>query len=318
MSTTETRNQTIVIALGGNALGSSVMEMHERVKESAIQIAKLAISGYKIVVCHGNGPQVGMIFNAFEQASLHDDSIFPVPFPECGAMSQGYIGYCLVQAIKNEFDKIDCDREVVSIITQTIVSNTDPAFSNPTKPIGGFITKDEAEKLSIETANVYKEDAGRGYRQVIASPAPMRIAEMQTIENLVNEGFVVVAGGGGGVPVIEDSRQLTGISAVIDKDKTASLIAQNLNAEKFVILTAVENVAINFNTNAQVNLNKATVAEMKKYCDEGQFAPGSMLPKVEACIDFLSHTPNGQAIIASLFDAEKACSGSAGTLITTN
>lgn len=306
----------IVVALGGNALGNDVPEMHEKVEKTALQIAKLASTGAKIVICHGNGPQVGMIKNAFVTASNIDKTISDIPFPECGAMSQGYIGYCLVQGIKNALSKLTVKREVVGIISQTLVNESDSAFQNPTKPIGGFLTKDEADKISKETGNTYKEDAGRGYRQVVASPAPINIAEMNAIKELVEKGVIVVAGGGGGVPVLKKGDDIVGVPAVIDKDKTASLIASELNADKFVILTAVSKVAINYNTPNQKNLNKISVTEIKEYCKQGQFAPGSMLPKVEACIDFLKINPNGEALIASLDEADRAIEGKAGTVIT--
>lgn len=313
--TTHISSNLVVVALGGNALGNDPDEMASKVKETASQIVKLKLSGKKILVCHGNGPQVGLIYNAFSESHKYDKQIPSMPFPECGAMSQGYIGYSLMQAIKSELLNVGDKTPVVSIITQTVVSKNDPAFKNPTKPIGNFLTREEADIQNAVTGATYKEDAGRGYRRVVASPSPLDIVEMDAITSLVDNNFIVVAGGGGGVPVVKSDAGYTGVPAVIDKDKTAALIANRLHADTFLILTAVPKVAINFNTENQQDLSVVSASQMKDYCKQGQFAPGSMLPKVEACLQFLENNLSGNAIIASLSEVSIAINGISGTHI---
>lgn len=313
--TTNNANNLVVVALGGNALGNDPDTMASKVKETASQIVKLKLSGKKILVCHGNGPQVGLIYNAFSESNKHDSQIPSMPFPECGAMSQGYIGYSLVQAIKSELLSVCDNTPVVSVITQTVVSKDDPAFQNPTKPIGNFLTREEAVIERSKTGATYKEDAGRGYRRVVASPSPLDIVEMDAIKTLLDNNFIVVAGGGGGVPVVKSDAGYAGIPAVIDKDKTAALIASNLNSDTFLILTAVPKVAINFNTENQIDLDVVSARQMKDYCKQGQFAPGSMLPKVEACLQYLENNLSGNAIIASLSEVSNAINGTSGTHI---
>lgn len=314
MTNSEPTNQ-VVVALGGNALGNDPETMKIKVRETATQIVKLKRSGKNVLVCHGNGPQVGLIYNAFSESHRTDENIPEMPFPECGAMSQGYIGYSLASAIKSELSKHDDNTQVVSLVTQTVVSQNDPAFQNPTKPIGNFLTNVEAEILAAKTGATYKEDAGRGYRRVIASPDPIEIVEMDTIKHLLCNDFIVVAGGGGGVPVVKTQTGYAGIPAVIDKDKTAALIASQLHADTFLILTAVPKVAINFNTENQKDLDKISTDQIKEYCEQGQFAPGSMLPKVEACLSYLENEPTGKAIIAELSKALDSLKGESGTHI---
>ena len=308
--------KTVVIALGGNALGNTPQEQLELVKNTAAHIVDMIEDGTNVVVSHGNGPQVGMINNAFDYASTHDGKTPAMPFPECGAMSQGYIGYQLSQAILNDMKRRGIMRSTACIVTQTVVYPEDPAFQNPTKPVGAFLTEEEAMKRAEETGYTYKEDAGRGWRQVVASPKPQRIVEFDAIKDLMDDGYIVISTGGGGVPVIEKDDSYHGVPAVIDKDRSSAKLAADFKADMLVILTAVEKVCINFNTPEQQELNSMTVAEAQKYIEEGQFAPGSMLPKVEACIEFVQQHPEGKALITSLECAADGLKGKTGTVIT--
>jgi carbamate kinase len=310
--------KTVIIALGGNALGDSPEEQIQRVKETALHIADMVEGGVNVVVSHGNGPQVGMINNAFAYASSNDGVTPEIPFPECGAMSQGYIGYHLSQAILNEIKRRGIMRSVVNIVTQTVVYPEDPAFNNPTKPVGAFLTEEQAKAKMQETGNIYKEDAGRGWRLVVASPKPHRIVEFDAVMTLLDSGYIVIAGGGGGVPVVHRNDAYHGVPAVIDKDRTSAKMAADFKADMLVILTAVEKVAINFNKPDQKNLDKLTVSEALKYIDEGHFAPGSMLPKVQACIEYLQAFPSGTALITSLEKAAAGLRGETGTTIVSN
>ena len=307
--------QTVVIALGGNALGNTPQEQLELVKNTAAHIVDMVGEGANVVVSHGNGPQVGMIASAFDYASAHDGKTPPMPLPECGAMSQGYIGYQLSQAILNELKRRAIDRSSVALITQTVVDADDPAFQDPTKPVGAFFSEGEAKRLAEETGATFKEDAGRGWRQVVASPAPVRIVEFDAIRDLAADGYLVVCAGGGGVPVVEEGGAYRGVPAVIDKDRSSAKLAADFKADMLVILTAVEKVAVNFNTPDQQEIDVMDAAEAAQYIEEGQFAPGSMLPKVEACIAYLQAHPEGKAIITSLDNAAAAIAGDAGTLI---
>ena len=308
--------KSVVIALGGNALGNTPQEQLELVKATAKNIVDMVEEGINVVVSHGNGPQVGMINNAFDYASTHDGKTPAMPFPECGAMSQGYIGYQLSQAILNDMKRRGIMRSTACIVTQTVVYPEDPAFQNPTKPVGAFLTEEEAMKRAEETGYTYKEDAGRGWRQVVASPKPQRIVEFDAIKDLMDDGYIVISTGGGGVPVIEKDDSYHGVPAVIDKDRSSAKLAADFKADMLVILTAVEKVCINFNTPEQQELNSMTVAEAQKYIEEGQFAPGSMLPKVEACIEFVQQHPEGKALITSLECAADGLKGKTGTVIT--
>lgn len=307
--------KTIVCALGGNALGNTVDEMLKLTANTAHHIVDMIEAGNKVLVCHGNGPQVGMIANAFGVASAHSDEISDMPFAVCGAMSQGYIGYALSQAITNEFKKRGMSNSVACVVSQTLVDADDPGFKNPTKPVGAFLTEEQAKQRMQESGDTYKEDAGRGWRQVVASPRPLKIAEMSSIVKLMDEGVTVIAGGGGGVPVVSQAGSLSGVSAVIDKDMTSALMASEIGADSLVILTAVEKVAINFNKPDQTDLDEITVEQAYKYIDEGQFAPGSMLPKVQACIEYVSKFPQGRALITSLDKAADGLVGKTGTVI---
>ena len=307
--------KSVVIALGGNALGNTPQEQLQLVKDTAKNIVDMVEEGINVVVSHGNGPQVGMINNAFAYASANDGKTPEMPFPEAGAMSQGYIGYQLSQAILNDMKLRGIDRSTACVVTQTVVDPADPAFQNPTKPVGAFLSEEEAKAKAAETGWTFKEDAGRGWRQVVASPKPVRIVEFDAIKDLVDDGYLVVSTGGGGVPVIEEDGGYRGVPAVIDKDRSSAKLAADFKADMLVILTAVPKVAINFSTPGQQDLDVLTVAEAAQYIEEGQFAPGSMLPKVEACIAYLQAYPEGKAIITSLENAAEAIEGESGTLI---
>ncbi len=304
----------LVIALGGNALGNTPAEQLELVKKTAKTIVDLS-ENYDIAVGHGNGPQVGMINNAMEFSANKGGDTPEMPFPECGAMSQGYIGYHLSQSIRNELKNRNKDSEIACVVTQVMVDENDEAFNKPTKPIGSFLTKEEAEAKQKENGYEYVEDAGRGYRRVVASPIPKEIIEINIVENLINNGNIVITVGGGGVPVIETEEGLEGVPAVIDKDRSSALLAQELNADMLVILTAVDRVMINYNKPNQEEIEEMTVEEAKKYIEEGHFAPGSMLPKVEACLEFVEKSDKGRALITSLEKAAEALEGKTGTII---
>ena len=307
--------KSVVIALGGNALGSTPEEQLELVKHTAQNIVDMVAEGINVVVSHGNGPQVGMIESAFDYANTHDGKTPAMPLPECGAMSQGYIGYQLSQALLNELKERGIMRSSVALVTQTVVDADDPAFEDPTKPVGAFLSEDEAVRLAAETGAVFKEDAGRGWRQVVASPQPQRIVEFDAVKDLMDDGYVVVCAGGGGVPVVEDANGYHGVPAVIDKDRSSAKLAAEFEADMLVILTAVEKVAINFNTPEQEEIDVMDVAQAERYIEEGQFAPGSMLPKVEACIEYVRAYPEGRALITSLERAAAGLKGETGTLI---
>lgn len=309
-------NNRLVIALGGNALGNTPEEQLELVKTTAKTIADLVEAGNTVVVGHGNGPQVGMINLAMDFAASNGANTPPMPFPECGAMSQGYIGYHLEQSIKNELTNRKIDRDVACVVTEVVVDQHDEAFSNPTKPVGMFYSKEEADTIAKEKGFQFVEDAGRGYRRVVPSPKPKEIVQLNVVKQLVDQDDIVITVGGGGIPVVATDKGYQGVAAVIDKDKSSSKLAQDLGAEMLVILTAVERVAINFNKPNQKDLASITLSEAEQYIQEGHFAPGSMLPKVEACMEFVRNTPGGKAIITSLEKAKDALDGTTGTQIT--
>lgn len=304
----------IVIALGGNALGNSANEQLTKAELAAKSIADLITTGNHVVIAHGNGPQVGKIRLAFEKTSETSEDI--MPFPECTAMSQGYIGYHLQQAIDEELvSRGLTEIPVVSMLTQVVVDPKDPAFAHPTKPIGSYYSEEEAKKMMDKTGEVYKEDAGRGWRRVVPSPKPVDIYEKISLQTLVDAGQVVIACGGGGIPVIYKGTHYQGIDAVIDKDFAAAKMAALIDADIFVILTAVDHVFVNFGEPNQQALKVTSVADMQQYIEEKQFAAGSMLPKVEAAIDFAESKPGRKAIIASLEQASEAIKGNNGTTI---
>ncbi|GAB1476115.1 carbamate kinase [Bacillota bacterium] len=311
------RKQKIVIALGGNALqdanGQPTAEAQlEVVKKTCKYVAEIAENDYQMVLVHGNGPQVGRILLASETAR---DVTPPMPFDVVGAMSQGYIGYQLQQALRTELACRGKNVPVVTLVTQVVVDGEDPGFQNPTKPIGAFYSEEEAKKLASEKGYAMKEDAGRGWRRVVASPRPKRIVEIETVKQLW-ENSIVIAAGGGGVPVIElPGEKLEGVAAVIDKDFAAELLAEQIDADILLILTAVERVSVNYNKPNQKNLESLTVAEAEEYISHGHFAPGSMLPKVEAAVKFVKSKPGRKAVIASLYNAIDALEGNSGTAI---
>ncbi len=310
-------SKKIVIALGGNALqsgkGEATAEAQlEVVKSTCEYIAEISTRGYEIGLVHGNGPQVGRILLASEAAK---DVTPPMPFDVCGAMSQGYIGYHLQQAMKYALKKRGKDIPVVTVATQVVVGADDPGFTNPTKPIGPFYSEEEANALVKEKGYSVKEDSGRGYRRVVASPIPLDIVEIDAVRRLW-DSTVVISCGGGGVPVVAKSDgSLEGVAAVIDKDFAAELLAEKIEADVLMILTEVEKVAINFNKPDQKNLDALNLEEAQKYVDEGHFAPGSMLPKVQAAMKFAKANPGKKAIITSLDKAVEALEGKTGTVI---
>ena len=309
------KSKKIVLALGGNALGNNPQEQLLLVKETAKTVVDLIKQGHKIVIGHGNGPQIGMINLATEFSATKGGGTPAIPFPECGAMSQGYIGYHLQQAIQQELANNGIKKDVACLVTQVVVDEKDPAFTNLTKPIGAFLTKEESEKIASETGYTFTEDSGRGYRRVVASPEPKRIVELNVINKLVDDDVVVITVGGGGIPVIEKGNTLEGIPAVIDKDKSCAKLATDLNADTLVILTAVDRVCINFNKPNQESLAEMNLDLAKQYITEGHFAPGSMLPKVEACMSFVANNSNSEALITSLEKAGEAMAGETGTII---
>ena len=312
------KTNKIVIALGGNALQSkdsapTAQAQLEVVKQTCEHIAEISRRGYELAVVHGNGPQVGRIVLASETAK---DVVPPMPFDVCGAMSQGYIGYHIQQALKYALNKRNCSCPVVTLATQVVVDRNDPAFQTPTKPIGAFYSAAEAAALEAEKGYVMREDAGRGWRRVVASPQPHKIVEIDAVKLLWDHAIVITCGGGG-VPVIENpDGTLEGVAAVIDKDLAAELLAEQVEADMLMILTEVEKVAINFGKPDQENLSHMSLADAARYVEEGHFAPGSMLPKVQAAMKFVRANPGKKAIITSLDHAIDALEGKTGTIVT--
>lgn len=306
----------VVVALGGNALGNNLTEQMTAVKHTSVAIADLIEAGYEVILSHGNGPQVGMIQLAMEQLSLSDAQKYPqVPLSVCVAMSQSYIGYDLQNALREELLKRNINQPVATVISQVVVDPQDEAFKNPRKPIGRFMTKEEADKLVKEKQITVVEDSGRGYRQTVASPKPKEIVEINTITSLIDAGQTVIACGGGGIPVVQSENHLKGIPAVIDKDFCSELLAEKVDADLLVILTAVEKVCIDFNKPTQKELSQVSTEEMKQYAKDGQFAPGSMLPKVEAAIKFAESKPGRKTLITLLEKAKDGITGKTGTIV---
>ena len=308
----------IVVALGGNALGNNLPEQMAAVKQTARAIVDLIEQGHQVVIAHGNGPQVGMIQNAMTELTRSDpEKYIPCPLSVCVAMSQGYIGYDLQNGLREELLDRGINKGVATVLTQVEVDPHDPAFQNPTKPIGAFMTKEEADALVKERDYQVVEDAGRGYRRVVASPKPVSIVEIQSIQDMVEAGLVVVACGGGGIPVFKtEGHHLKGAAAVIDKDFASEKMAEQLDADVLIILTAVEKVAVNFGKPDQKWLDSLTPEEARRYMDEGQFAPGSMLPKVQAAVKFAESRPGRRALITLLEKAGAGVAGETGTTIT--
>ncbi len=303
----------LVIALGGNALGNTPYEQLKLVQETAKPIVDLIEAGNQVVIAHGNGPQVGMINLAMSTAANAKAIKSDMPFPECGAMSQGYIGYHLQNSIQNELKARGLKKSVATVVTQVLVDETDPAFQHPSKPIGAFYSKEEADRIAAEKGYTMIEDAGRGYRQVVPSPKPVDVVEKDMVNTLIDAGHVVITVGGGGIPVIEKDGKLLGVPAVIDKDFASAKLAELVKADALVILTAVDRVSINWGKPNQESLESMTCEQAEQYCKEGHFAPGSMLPKVQAAMSFAR--TGGEAIIASLENAAAALRGESGTKI---
>ena len=307
----------VVVALGGNALGKSPEEQLKLVKNTASSLIGLIAAGNQVVISHGNGPQVGAVNLGMNFAAEHGKTA-AFPFPECGAMSQGYIGYHLQQSLENELHRRWMNKSVATIVTQIAVDPNDPAFENPSKPVGDFYTKEQADEIAKEKGYSFKEDAGRGYRQVVPSPLPMKIMELDSIKTLIDADKLVIAGGGGGVPVIITDKGLEGVPAVIDKDRSSALLADKIDADKLIILTAVDHVYVNYGKPDEKALKTLNVAEAQKYMKEGQFAAGSMLPKIEACLSFVEGHPEREALITSLDGLDDALAGKVGTVIRDN
>lgn len=310
--------QTIVVALGGNALqkqGEASSKAQQKVaRETVRQILPLIQSGHKVSIVHGNGPQVGNI--VLHEEAINTPDVPSLPLDDCGSMSQGLIGFWLQQAFHDAFRQEGMNNKAVSVITQTIVDQNDPAFSNPTKPIGPFYSEEEARKVSEERGYVVKEDAGRGWRRVVPSPKPQEIVEAPVIKTLVDAGVTVISTGGGGIPVLQaEDGSLSGTEAVIDKDFGAALLANMLNADTLLIVTSVDAAKVNFNQPNETSLGEVSMEELQGYIDAGQFAAGSMLPKTQAALKFLAGGANRTAIITSLEKTAEAINGNAGTRI---
>ncbi len=305
----------IVVALGGNALGKTPLDQIQKVRHAAKPIVELVKAGNEVILAHGNGPQVGMINLSFETSNTVTSSNPAMPFPECGAMSQGYIGYHLQNALLAELKNQGMDTKVATIITQVEVDKDDIAFQNPTKPIGSFYDLETSNKLAKEKGYDMVEDAGRGYRRVVPSPKPVSVVEIDIIKTLVDAGHLVITVGGGGIPVVKEGNEFKGVPAVIDKDFASAKIADLLDADMLIILTAVDKVKINFNKPNELSLNDVTVKELDKYIEEGHFLKGSMLPKIEAAKSFVEGKGGRIAIVAALEEAKEAINGLAGTTI---
>ena len=300
-----------VVSLGGNALGNNSEEQKQALVKVAEAISDLIIANNEVAIVHGNGPQVGMINLAFETSKETPN----MPFPECGAMSEGYIGYHIQNALYNCLKQKGINKGVSTIVSQVLVDPNDPLFQNPSKPIGSFYSKEEAEKIAEEKGYIMKEDAGRGYRRVVPSPLPIDIIEKESIKTLLNNGQVVICAGGGGIPVILKDNKLEGVAAVIDKDYASAKLAELIDADYLVILTAVDNVYSNHRKENEKKLTEVSRNELKQYLEEGHFAKGSMYPKVQASLNFVESGPNKVAVIASLDNANEAFKLKAGTII---
>ena len=300
-----------VVSLGGNALGNTPEAQKAALKKVADAILSLIINDNEVAIVHGNGPQVGMINLAFESSKETPN----MPFPECGAMSEGYIGYHIQNALYNALTNKGINKTVTTVITQVLVDKNDPLFNNPSKPIGNFYSKEEAEIITKEKGYIMKEDAGRGYRRVVPSPLPIDIIEKESIKSLMKDGQILICAGGGGIPVIKNDNGLEGVAAVIDKDYASSKLAELINADYLVILTAVDNASINYKKENEKKLTNVSYKELEQYLNEGHFAKGSMYPKVQACINFVKSGNNKTAIIASLDNAEAAFKEKSGTIV---
>jgi carbamate kinase len=313
------RPNRVVIALGGNALGKTPREQIAKIRASASVLLGVIEQGNEIIITHGNGPQIGMIQKAFSLAHASDSSVPAMDLPECGAMSQGYIGYHLQQGLGVAMHKAYKRWHVATVVTQIEVDPDDPAFKDPTKPIGPFLTKEQAEtEKAAHPEMSFIEDSGRGWRRVVASPEPKKIVEAESILNLLDNEFIVIACGGGGIPVVRDYADkgaYKGVAAVIDKDMAGELLAEDCHADVLILLTAVDHVALDFGKPTQKDLLELTADQARKYADEGQFGKGSMEPKVRAAVKFVYSRPGRSCIIGSLEHAREAVAGISGTRI---
>ncbi len=301
----------IVIALGGNALGSDPISQLNNAKLTAKKILPIIKDGHEVIITHGNGPQVGLINLAFEEGKKINSKVYDMPFSECSAMSEGYIAYHLKESIQNELIKENVGKSVSALVTTVLVDKNDPAFLNPTKPIGSFYSYDEIKDSPFP----FKEDSGRGYRRVIASPKPVKILEEEEIKTLISNGFIVISCGGGGIPIIKENNEIKGIDAVIDKDYVSSKLASDIDADCLLILTAVKNAKINFNKENEEDLFKVKREKMEEYLKNGEFKDGSMKPKVEASLNFLKNRKSGIAIITDIENAYDALNLKTGTIM---
>lgn len=310
------KKKRIVIALGGNALGNTLPEQMKAVQITARAVVDLIEEDCEVVVTHGNGPQVGMISNAMAALSREDFNQPNTPLSVCVAMSQAYIGYDLQNALREEMYNRDIyEIPVTTVVTQIRVDKDDPAFENPSKPIGHFMNKEHADEAELKYGYIMKEDSGRGYRRIVASPLPVEIIEIEAIRTLVDSGQLVIACGGGGIPVTLKGNHLKGTSAVIDKDFASELLAEQLDADYLIILTAVEKAAIHYDTPEQEWLSDLTIEDAQRYIDQGQFAPGSMLPKIQAAMKFAASKSGRTALITQLEKARDGINGKTGTKI---
>lgn len=301
----------IVVALGGNALGETPAIQKQNAMITAKYLIALIKEGHQLIITHGNGPQVGLINLAFDEGNKVNEKVYQMPFGECGAMSQGYIGYHLQNALINEMKVNNINKQVVSLITQVEVDPNDKAFEHPTKPIGSFYTKEEAMKMNCPVV----EDANRGYRRVVASPKPQKVLEEKAINSLVEQGYIVITCGGGGIPVIYKDNKYIGVDAVIDKDFASSKLASDVNADCLLIITAISNAKINFGKENEKDLFDVTCKDLEKYNAEGHFKAGSMKPKIEACIAFVKNHSDRTAIITNIDEVNDAIKGIKGTRI---
>lgn len=309
----------IVVALGGNAIltdDPTALGQQKVLKETVEKLVALVKQGHELVISHGNGPQVGNLLN---QQMAADSEINPaLPLDSCVAMTQGSIGFWLQNAMNEALKEENINKQATSIITQCLVNKDDPAFMNPTKPVGPFLTEEEAKAAAEKDGSVYKEDAGRGWRKVVASPKPIEIIEYPLVENLMENGYITISAGGGGIPVIETENGVKGVEAVIDKDFAAAKLAELVNADYLIILTGVDYVYINFGKENQKKLEDVTLTELKEYINQNQFAAGSMLPKVEAVVNFLENSPNAKAVITSLDNIANLKDELTGTVVKNN
>ncbi|MPQ20976.1 carbamate kinase [Carnobacterium divergens] len=306
----------VVVALGGNAILStdaSAKAQQEALHQTAEYLVQFIEKGDDLIVSHGNGPQVGNLL--LQQAAANSEKNPAMPLDTCVAMTEGSIGYWMQNALNSALLKRHIDKDVVALVTQVIVDEKDPAFANPTKPIGPFLTEEEAKVEMQASGATFKEDAGRGWRKVVASPKPISIKEYRVVNHLVESGVLTISVGGGGIPVIEKEAELVGVEAVIDKDFASQKLAELVKADLLIILTGVDNVYVNYNQPDQKKLEEVTVTELKEYIADNQFAPGSMLPKVEAAISFVENYPQGKAIITSLENIGAVLKGDAGTVV---